>query len=130
MRNSYGKVLAMFSKGFPKTDPLFTLPMYYPLAWYAGKDSAIDPIEENRQKQVVGLIRTQFLKRFESSVCAFELSCDRLMKKLLGFVEVHSETEAEKSRLDRWKAQNSEVLGYAIQRELQFWGDADEDETD
>ena len=57
--------------------------------WYKGPDKEIDPFEENRQKQVVGLIRTNFLKRFESSVVAFELSCDRLLKKLLAFVEIH-----------------------------------------
>ena len=83
----------LFEKAFQKTSPLFTLPMYYPLAWYKGEDKSIDPFEEGRQKQVVGLIRTQFLKRFESSVAAFELSCDRLLKKLLAFLEVHSETD-------------------------------------
>jgi hypothetical protein len=70
-------------------------------AYYKGEDKSIDPFEEGRQKQVVGLIRTQFLKRFESSVCAFELSCDRLMRKLLAFLEVHSETDSEKRRLPR-----------------------------
>jgi Helicase conserved C-terminal domain len=129
IRKSYGKLLDMFEKAFQKTNPLFTLPMYYPLAWYAGKDNTIDPREENQQKQIVGLIRTQFLKRFESSVCAFELSCDRLMKKLLAFLEVHSATDAEKKRLDRWKNQNTEILGYANKRQFEFWGD-DEEEPD
>jgi len=103
IRKTYGKLLDMFEKAFQKERPLFTLPVYYPLAWYKGDDDTIDPFEENRQRQVVGLIRTLFLKRFESSVCAFELSCDRLMKKLLAFLEVHSETDAEKKRLARWK---------------------------
>ena len=93
----------MFEKAFTRKNPLFTLPMYYPLAWYKGPDKSIDPFEQNRQKQVVGLIRTNFLKRFESSVAAFELSCDRLLQKLLAFLEVHSETDAEKKRLERWK---------------------------
>ncbi|MGH7844584.1 MAG: phospholipase D-like domain-containing protein, partial [Candidatus Binatia bacterium] len=127
IRKSYGKLLDMFEKAFHKAHPLFTLPLYYPLAWYAGDDRTIDPVEENRQKQVVGLIRTQFLKRFESSVCAFELSCDRLMKKLLAFLEVHSETDPEKKRLDRWKQQNAEILGYANKRQMEFWGDDDEE---
>ena len=127
IRKSYGKLLDMFEKAFQKSNPLFTLPIYYPLASYAGEDSTIDPVEENRQKQVVGLIRTQFLKRFESSVCAFELSCDRLMKKLLAFLEVHSETDAEKKRLERWKSQNTEILGYANKRQFEFWGDDEEE---
>jgi hypothetical protein len=127
IRKTYGRLLDMFEKAFQKTKPLFTLPMYYPLAWYKGDDASIDPLEENRQRQVVGLIRTQFLKRFESSVVAFELSCDRLLKKLLAFLEVHSETEAEKNRLQRWKDQNSDILGFAARRQLDFWESDDED---
>ena len=122
IRKTYGRLLDLFEKAFRRENPLFTLPMYYPLAWYKGPDKEIDPWEENRQKQVVGLIRTNFLKRFESSVVAFELSCDRLLKKLLAFLEVHSETDAEKRRLERWKAQNAEILGLALQREFDLFG--------
>ena len=129
IRKTYGRLLDMFEKAFQKANPLFTLAMYYPLAWYQGDDKTIDRFEENRQRQVVGLIRTQFLKRFESSVAAFELSCERLLKRLLAFLEVHSETDAEKKRLERWKAQNSETLGYAAQRHFDFWND-DEDEEE
>jgi superfamily II DNA or RNA helicase len=131
IRETYGRLLDMFEKAFTRKNPLFTLPMYYPLAWYKGEDKTIDPFEENRQKQVVGLIRTNFLKRFESSVAAFELSCDRLLKKLLAFIQAHSESEPEKKRVERWKLRNGDVLNYAAQRELQFWGDnADEDQED
>ncbi|RME01325.1 MAG: helicase [Deltaproteobacteria bacterium] len=130
IRKTYGRMLDLFEKAFAKEAPLFTLPMYYPLAWYKGADKAIDPFEENRQKQIVGLIRTNFLKRFESSIAAFELSCERLLQKLLAFVEVHSETDAEKKRLERWKAQNAEVLGYAVQRQLELWGDEGEEAED
>jgi superfamily II DNA or RNA helicase len=129
IRKTYGRLLDIFENAFQKTRPLFTLAMYYPLAWYKGADDTIDPFEENRQRQVVGLIRTQFLKRFESSVAAFELSCERLLKKLLAFLEVHSETDSEKRRLERWKAQNAEILGYAAQRHFDFWND-DEDESE
>jgi len=131
IRKTYGRLLDMFEKAFTRKSPLFTLPMYCPLAWYKGSDKSIDPMDEGRQEQVVGLIRTSFLKRFESSVVAFELSCERLLKKLLAFLEVHSETDPEKKRLDRWKAQNSEILSYAVQRHMGFWGeDGDESEDD
>jgi superfamily II DNA or RNA helicase len=129
IRKTYGRLLELFEKAFGKANPLFTLPMYYPLHWYKGPNENIDPFEENRQKQVIGLIRIQFLKRFESSVAAFELSCDRLLKKLLAFIKVHSETDAEKRRLERWKNQNAEILGYAAQRQLDLWG-ADGEEFD
>ena len=129
IRKTYGRLLEMFDAAFKKGEPLFTLPIYYPLNWYKGDDETIDPFEENRQKQVVGLIRTLFLKRFESSVAAFELSCDRLIKKLLAFVEGNSESEEEKSRLELWRTQNAEVLGYTRTRQLDLWG-GDEDDVD
>jgi len=129
IRKTYGQLLDMFEKAFTRKNPLFTLPMYYPLAWYKGPDTSIDPLEEGRQGQIVGLIRTNFLKRFESSVVAFELSCDRLLQKLIAFLQVHSVTDAEKKRLDRWKSQNAATLGYATQRVLDLWGtDGDEDD--
>jgi superfamily II DNA or RNA helicase len=127
IRKTYGRLLDMFEKAFTRNKPLFTLPMYYPLAWYKGSDKTIDPLEEGRQEQVVGLIRTNFLKRFESSVVAFELSCDRLLRKMLAFLEVHSESESEKRRLERWKSQNAAILGYAAERQLEFWSDNDND---
>jgi hypothetical protein len=131
IRQTYGRLLDLLEKAFERKDPLFSLPIYYPLAYYKGDDKSIDPFEENRQKQVVGLIRTGFLKRFESSVAAFELSCDRLMRKLLAFVEVHSETDAEKKRLERWKHQHSDVLNYVLHRQFELWNDGeDEDEEE
>ena len=129
IRKTYGHLLDRLDEAFSKQDPLFSLSMYYPLCYYGGDDESIDPFEENRQKQVVGLIRTLFLKRFESSVCAFELSCDRLLRKLLAFIEVHSELDAEKGRVDRWKRQNAEVLKYA-ERQRELWSDVDDEDME
>jgi hypothetical protein len=130
IKKSYGKLLEMFERAFTRSSPLFTLPMYYPLAWYKGTDSNINPLEEGRQQQIVGLIRTNFLKRFESSVVAFEMSCNRLLRKLLAFIEIHSETTAEKNRYNRWLDQNSKVLGFASQRDLALWDDDESDSED
>ena len=131
IRKTYGQLLKEFDKAFERQNPLFTLAMYYPLQWYKGDRSEVEAFEENRQKQVVSLIRTGFLKRFESSVPAFQLSCDRLLRKLMAFVEVNSETESEKRLFERWKAQYQEVLGYARQQSLLLHpeddSDADED---
>lgn len=129
IRKTYGRLLDMFEKTFSRKNPLFTLPMYYPLNWYKGPDTSIDPMVEGRQEQVVGLIRTNFLKRFESSVAAFELSCNRLLRKLLAFLEVHCETGAEKKLLERWKNQHAETLQYAVRRQRDLWGE-DEEDTD
>ena len=130
IRKSYGFALDLFARAFEKDNPLFSLPIYYPLAYYTGPDD-IDPLEENRQKQVVGLIRTLFLKRFESSVHAFERSLDRLMRKLLTFVEVHSETAEEKDRYEGWKSANADVLTFRPTEQLGLSFDDDEgDESD
>ena len=128
IRKSYGEVLDMFQRAFERTNPLFSLAIYYPLAHYIGPDEEINPFEENRQKQVVGLIRTLFLKRFESSMHAFERSLDRLMRKLLAFVEVHSETDAERQRYDRWRQDNSDMVAYQPVEQLALFDV--EDETD
>jgi len=130
IRKSYGKLLELVDTAFRRTKPLFALPMYYPLAYYKGPDTSIDPLESNRQAQVVGLIRTNFLKRFESSVYAFELSCDRLLRKLLAFVEVNNETPAEAKRYERWIDQHQEMLHHFQSRQLSLFGDDLEDEED
>jgi superfamily II DNA or RNA helicase len=130
IQKTYGRLLDMFENAFTRQNPLFTLAMYYPLAWYKGSDKSIDPFEQNRQKQVVGLIRTNFLKRFESSVVAFEMSCERLLQKLLAFLEVHSITPAEKKKLELWKLDNAEILGYARRRQLDLWSDAEASEDE
>ncbi len=127
---TYGRLLDMIEKAFAREKPLFSLPIYYPLAYYKGDDETIDPMEEGRQKQVVALIRTMFLKRFESSVRAFDLSNYRLLIKLLAFLEVHSDTKPEKMRLERWKRQNSDYLNWAQRRQLKLWGSDYEDEWD
>ena len=127
IRKSYGKLLDMVEAAFEKTDPLFSLAMYYPLHWYQGPNTDIDPFDMNRQKQVVGLIRTNFLKRFESSVWSFEQSCARLLKKLLAFIEVHAKADEDRKRLNIWRDAHAELLGVTRQRELDLFGDKDFD---
>ncbi len=133
VRKTYGSLLDMIEKAFEKKAPLFALPIYYPLAYYKGPDTTIDPLEEARQQQVVSLIRTQFLKRFESSVVSFEISSNRLLQKLLAFVQKHAETEADQKRLKRWRDQNEDVLLGAARRQLSLWDDvatANDDDED
>lgn len=127
IRKTYGHLLDLIEKAFAKKDPLFSLAIYYPLAYYKGNDTSFDPLEEGRQRQVVGLIRTLFLKRFESSVCSFELSCNRLMRKLLAFLQIHCETTSEKKQFEDWKQQKADLISYANQRQRMFW---DDDETE
>ncbi|MDP2897027.1 MAG: helicase-related protein [bacterium] len=133
LRKTYGRLLDMVEKAFEREKPLFALAVYYPLAYYVGPDIEKQEraFRENRQKQVVGLIRTQFLKRLESSARAFDFSCGTLLVKLLAWVTKHSKTESDKRRLDRWKRQHAEMIAYVQkdQREL-LGGERDEEQDD
>jgi hypothetical protein len=48
IRQTYGRLLDLVEKAFERKTPLFSLPIYYPLAYYKGDDKSIDPFEENR----------------------------------------------------------------------------------
>lgn len=130
VEKTYGGLLRRVEEAFERQSPLFTLPMYYPLHWYCGPNEKIDPLEENRQKQVVGLIRTNFLKRFESSVTAFELSCVRLLGKLLAFVDVHSESEEEKGAARKWREEHAGTIAEAARKREEYWSEDEEWEGD
>ena len=128
IKKTYGKLLAMLEKAFNKKTPLFTLPMYYPLAY--SKIPVEDGFESNRQKQVVGLIRVLFLKRFESSAKAFESSCEQLLKKAMAFVQVNSTTKHEIASLERWRIHHDELIGDVRKRQNELFEDGAEDEQD
>lgn len=132
LKKTYGRLLDMVEQAFNKEKPLFSLAIYYPLAYYKGPDSSIDPLKHGRQKEVVSLIRIQFLKRFESSARAFELSCAALMEKLLAWLIKHCETQHEKHRLERWKTRYAKLIGYCKDRQLELFGGelGDDDDED
>jgi superfamily II DNA or RNA helicase len=130
VKKTYGRLLDMIDRAFSNKKPLFSLAMYYPLAFYKGPDAEIDPLAEGRQEQVVGLIRVQFLKRFESSVYAFRTSCERLLLQLLAFVTKHSETASEKRLLERWKDQHAELIGFVREHQPDFFEEGEEEEED
>jgi len=129
IKKTYGRLLKMIDDAFNRQKPLFVLAMYYPLAYYKGPVDRIVRFAENRQKQVVSLIRVQFLKRFESSARAFERSCERLLIRLLAWVTRHSESDAEKRQLHRWLDQHEELLEYVQAHRHELWGDEEQDET-
>lgn len=127
VRQTYDKLLDMVANAFHKRDPLFVLGIYNPYAYYKGNsEDAVPALERGRLKQVVALIRTSFLKRFESSAEAFRQSCWRLLHKLLAWLEIHCETDHEEAQLDRWKRKHAKLLGYKPDRDL-FDPEAEED---
>lgn len=131
VKQTYGKLLDMMEEAFSKQKPLFSLAIYYPLAYYKGDDPAkIAAFDKGRQESVVRLIRTGFLKRFESSVEAFQMSCWRLLKKLLAWSEVHSVTPRHAALLERWKNQNQKLLGGLVAVERKLNGLEEEEDED
>ncbi len=129
VKKTYGKLLDMVENSFDKKK-LFSLAIYYPLAYLRNPDADVDKFAANRQKQVVGLIRTQFLKRFESSVKAFELSCERLLLKLLAFVTSYATTPAEKRKLDIWKLNSGDLIGLVRDHQLELFGGEEEEPSE
>lgn len=128
VRQTYGKLLDMVAGAFNKREPLFVLGIYNPYAYYKGdSEDVATALERGRLKQVVALIRTSFLKRFESSAEAFKQSCWRLLMKLLAWMEVHCETEHEKSQLDRWKRKHAKLLDFTPQKDMFDDDEAEED---
>ena len=128
VKQTYGKLLDMVADAFHKRVPLFTLGIYNPYAYYKGDDPEIIPaLEKGRRKQVVALIRTNFLKRFESSAEAFRLSCWRLLQKLLAWLDVNAGTEHELDAVERWKRRNAKLIGYKPQLDLLDDAEVEED---
>lgn len=105
LKKTYGALLDQLEDAFDSERPLLKLGIYYPLYYYRPRAGEIDPFDKGRQAQIVGLIRTLLLKRFESSAAAFQSSCEDLLLKLLYFVELHNPKTAL-----RWKDQHTDLL--------------------
>lgn len=128
LKVTYGRLLEAVAMAFNRDKPLFALAIYNPLSYLVTPPDE-DDFDAGRQKQVVALIRTLFLKRFESSAKAFEMSCWRLLHRLLVWAEVHAESTHDKHRLDRWKTKHMKLMeqvGHTPEKQGMFWAD-DED---
>ena len=98
---AYISLLDELERAFERKNPLFILPLYYPLAY--AKSGDVDTKLENRQRQVVGLIRTVFLKRFESSIASFAGSCTDLATKIAQWVVDNSNSmPSYATRVEEW----------------------------
>jgi hypothetical protein len=106
---AYSALLSELDAAFARQNPLFVLPMYYPLAY--SRDNDVDTRLENRQRQVVGLIRTTFLKRFESSIASFAGSCADLAVKTANWISDNSASMPDqRAQVERWWGRNSDLL--------------------
>jgi superfamily II DNA or RNA helicase len=106
---AFSALLSEMEKAFQRANPLFVLPMYFPLAYSTRPE--VDTRLENRQRQVVGLIRTTFLKRFESSIAAFAGSCADLAVKVVTWIRTNSDSMPQyRERADAWVKRNADLL--------------------
>lgn len=87
LKRVYGGLYDELRAAFDRDEPLLTLAIYNPERFRKGK-----PDEQllNRDRQVIGLIRTLLLKRLESSYKAFEASSEDLLRKMAAFVEKYA----------------------------------------
>ncbi len=119
VKQTYGKLLDMVADAFHKKEPLFSLPIYYPYAFYIGDDDSVNlALEKGRRKQVGSLMCTGFLRRFESQAEGLKRACWNRLWKLLAWLEVHAETENEKTAVEHWKRRNAKLIDYKPQLDL------------
>ena len=130
VKKTYGHLLSKVEVAFAKEKPLFALAPYHPLDYPLGQVDEKGNFEIGRQRGLVRLIRVQFLKRFESSITAFEQSCQNLLLKFIAFLEVNSQSKREKERLEKWRIRNAELLSYIHARRQSLAEEEASEETE
>ena len=121
LKKVYSGLYTQLAAAFDKKDPLVTLAVYNREKFRRGEQ---DPKLANRDRQVIGLIRTLMLKRLESSYKSFEASLEDLLRKMAQFVRLQHE-----EKWLAWKADHKD----AWQTIEQHWNDrhaADEKDAD
>lgn len=120
IKASYGKLIDDFTNSFYRKDKetgrtinILALPVYSPYEeeYYIGDRSKIDDMVSGRQAQIVNLIRQLLLKRFESSIAAFEETCIRIYIRLRKFMSDYKEY-GNVRKIDRLFAKHTEVWEY------------------
>ncbi|MFO1091771.1 MAG: hypothetical protein U0992_00460 [Planctomycetaceae bacterium] len=59
LQRTYGRLLEKFAEAFNKDKPLFALAIYNPAGYHPDQEQ-MDQFVVNRQKQIVGLVKTGF----------------------------------------------------------------------
>lgn len=120
IKASYGKLIDDFTNSFYRKDKetgrtinILALPVYSPYEeeYYIGDRFKIDDMVSGRQAQIVNLIRQLLLKRFESSIAAFEETCIRIYIRLRKFMSDYKEY-GNVRKIDRLFAKHTEVWEY------------------
>lgn len=121
LRTTCGALLDHFSALFNRRDsrgrpiPILSLAVYSPYeeTYFKGDLSKVDPMKMGRQQQIVALIRQLLLKRFESSVAAFQDTCVRIYYRLKTFLADYRDKNAY--LVDKTLAQQADVIEFVEQ---------------
>jgi len=117
---SYGKLIDDFMRSFYRKDKetgkpitILALAVYSPYEdeYYIGDKSKIDLMKAGRQSQVVNLVRQLLLKRFESSIAAFQETCIRIYVRLRKFMTDYKD-KGNTRKIDRLLMKHSEIWEY------------------
>lgn len=120
LQKSYGKLIDDFVESFYRkskvtgqTVPILALAVYSPYedAYFIGDKTKIDTFVSGRQTQVVNLIRQLLLKRFESSIAAFQETCIRIYIRLLKFVREYKDYGNVRS-IERRMIRHEDIIQY------------------
>lgn len=120
LRASYGKLIDDFVASFYRKDkktgkslPILALAVYSPYedVYFIGDKTKLDEMVTGRQQQIVNLIRQLLLKRFESSIAAFEETCIRVYFRLYRFV-IDYQSDGNRRQIERLLAKQSNVIDY------------------
>jgi superfamily II DNA or RNA helicase len=122
---TYGDLFAIFEEAMERKarrkngeevpEPLFTLPIYSQVD-YLLPGVELENMEIGRRKQIVELIRINFMKRFESSVYSFEQSSVRLLLKILEFMKLNVQKDEHKDWMSAWASANGDLNEYMRSR--------------
>ena len=113
LRKVYGTLYDELRAAFDKNYPFLNLAIYNTVRYHNNPERQI----ENRQKQIIGLIRTLVLKRLESSWRAFEVTVENLLLKMANWLK-----EYAPERFKEWEGTNRRwwrVVQEHIQERLQ-----------
>ena len=102
LRRVYGTLYDELQKAFDRHNPFLNLAIYNTVKYHKKPERQI----ENRQKQIVGLIRTLVLKRLESSWRAFEATVENLLLKMAKWLEKYAP-----QRFAMWESTNTRWWG-------------------
>ena len=97
LRRVYRTLYAELQRAFDRHNPFLNLAIYNTVKYHKSPEERI----QQRQKQIVGLIRTLVLKRLESSWRAFEATVENLLLKMAEWLKKHAP-----ERFGMWEGTN------------------------